>query len=83
MLQLPFKKAKYDVDINEPGLGEIYGQRLTLRAEVSHTSEMQLCQGQIMCIFKHPASFENAACATGKSWWTQLLAVPTARSHKC
>lgn len=33
-LQLPFKKAKYDVDINEYGLGELHGQRLTLRAEV-------------------------------------------------
>ena len=33
-MQLPFKKAKYDVDIDEPGLGELYGQRLTLRAEV-------------------------------------------------
>ena len=35
VLQLPFKKAKYDVDIDEPGLGELYGQRLTLKAEVS------------------------------------------------
>lgn len=34
-VQLPFKKAKYDVVIEERGLGELYGQRLTLRAEVS------------------------------------------------
>lgn len=34
-MQLPFKKAKYDVDIDEPGLGELYTHRLTLKAEAS------------------------------------------------
>ena len=34
-LQLPFKASKYDVAVEEPGLGEAYGARITLKATVS------------------------------------------------
>lgn len=34
IVQLPFRAAKYEVDVNEPGLGKISGCHISIRAEV-------------------------------------------------
>lgn len=39
-LQLPFRASKYEIDVNEPGLGKISGCHISIRAEVSS------CQAQ-------------------------------------
>ena len=33
-MQLPFKAAKFDVVVEEPGLGDIYGTHIVLKAQV-------------------------------------------------
>ena len=33
-MQLPFRAAKYDVVVDEPGLGDIYGTHIVLKAQV-------------------------------------------------
>ena len=38
--QLPFKACKYDITVGEPGLGEAYGARIVLKAQVSRGSSI-------------------------------------------
>ena len=46
-MQLPFRAAKYDVVVGEPGLGDIYGTHIVLKAQVcvlsySHPGRMHV-----------------------------------------
>ena len=33
-MQLPFRSSKYELDVNEPGLGKISGCHISIKAEV-------------------------------------------------